>query len=287
MTIFISIASYRDPELEPTIEDCLAKARHPEQLTFGVCWQHGPEETAPRRFSDAGFRVVDVDWRKSRGACWARAEAMKLWRGEDWFLQLDSHHRFVSDWDVKLIAQAEATGSAKPILTTYPPAYSLTGDPASFGDEPTLMVFDGFFEDGLPSLKPMTMPRKDWGGKPVASRFLAAGFLFAPGRFVEDVPYDPDLYFIGEEITLAVRAFTRGYEIFSIHPRLLSGTNIRGKAARNTGAITQKKTASSTVGISATFRAAPRRGSCCSMPRTVPLVAARCAASPIMSGMPA
>jgi hypothetical protein len=30
------------------------------------------------------------------------------------------------------------------------------------------------------------------------------------------VPYDPELYFIGEEITLAVRAFTHGYDFF--HP---------------------------------------------------------------------
>ncbi len=216
MAIFISIASYRDPELEPTIEDCLAKARHPEHLTFGVCWQHGPEETAPRRFSDARFRVIDIDWRESRGACWARAEVMKLWRGEDWFLQLDSHHRFVPDWDVKLLAQAEATRSAKPVLTAYPPAYSSTGDPASFDDEPTLIIFDRFTEDGLLSLKPISIPKQDWGGGPVASRFLAAGFLFAPGSFVEDVPYDPDLYFIGEEITLAVRAFTHGYDLF--HP---------------------------------------------------------------------
>ena len=37
-----------------------------------------------------------------------------------------------------------------------------------------------------------------------------------PASFVQDVPYDPELYFLGEEITLAVRAFTHGYDLF--HP---------------------------------------------------------------------
>jgi hypothetical protein len=37
-TIFVSIAVYRDPELGPTIEDCLAKARWSERLHFRISW---------------------------------------------------------------------------------------------------------------------------------------------------------------------------------------------------------------------------------------------------------
>ena len=44
--IFISIAAYRDPELLPTLDECLAKARYPERLRFGVCWQHAADEVA-------------------------------------------------------------------------------------------------------------------------------------------------------------------------------------------------------------------------------------------------
>ena len=36
--IFVQIASYRDPQLIPTIEDMLSKASHPENLVFGICW---------------------------------------------------------------------------------------------------------------------------------------------------------------------------------------------------------------------------------------------------------
>jgi len=45
---------------------------------------------------------------------------------------------------------------------------------------------------------------------------VAGGFIFCAGQFVEEVPYDPYLYFHGEEQSLAVRAYTRGWDIF--HP---------------------------------------------------------------------
>jgi Glycosyltransferase (GlcNAc) len=214
-TIFVSIAAYRDPELAATIEDCLAKARWPDRLRFGVCWQHGPDEHPLERFADPRFRVLDVDWRESRGPCWARSRIMRLFRDERWYLQLDSHHRFAPDWDAKLLAQAAATGSPRPIVSTYPGGFDPL-DPGELSDVPVRMELGGFSRDGLVVM---------WGGAiadwqnsaaPRRARFLAAGFLFAPGRFVSDVRYDPYLYFYGEEITLAVRAFTHGYDLF--HP---------------------------------------------------------------------
>ena len=94
MSIFISIAAYRDSELEPTVADCIAKARYPRELRFGICWQHGPEERPFPLLRDPRVRLLDRDWRVSKGTCWARAEVMHLWNGEDFYLQLDSHHRF-------------------------------------------------------------------------------------------------------------------------------------------------------------------------------------------------
>lgn len=44
MKIFVQIASYRDPQLIKTIDDCIAKAKYPEQLNFGVCWQFGDDD---------------------------------------------------------------------------------------------------------------------------------------------------------------------------------------------------------------------------------------------------
>jgi hypothetical protein len=214
MSIFISIAAYRDPELVPTIRDCIARARHPDDLRFGICWQHAADEPAPPDFLDRRLRVIDVDWRESRGACWARAEIMQLWNGEDFFLQLDSHHRFVADWDVRLIAQFEQSGVAQPLLSTYATPFDPRAAAPEPG-EPTQMDFHQFSPDGIPLFRPRGVPdRRD--PRPMRARFVSAHFLFTQGRFVRDVPYDPELYFHGEEITLAIRAFTHGYTL--LHP---------------------------------------------------------------------
>ncbi|MGC2160324.1 MAG: GlcNAc-transferase family protein [Silvibacterium sp.] len=212
--IFVSIASYRDLQLVPTIADCLRKASHPERLTFGICWQRGPEEQLPF-LDDPRFRVLEVKWQDSKGACWARAEIMKLWQGEDWFLQVDSHCRFAYRWDDMLLRAILETGSDKPILSTYAASF-IPGENELLQGAPLQIAFQAFTQDGIPQLKPAEFrtPRKL--ERPVRARFLSAGFLFAPGPFVEQVPYDPDLYFLGEEIAMTVRAFTQGYDLF--HP---------------------------------------------------------------------
>lgn len=215
VSIYISVAAYRDPELAPTLRDCIARARYPDALRFGICWQHGEEEAAPPEFADARMRVIAAPWRESRGACWARAEIMKLWDGEEFFLQIDSHHRFVQDWDARLLRQAERSGAAKPILSSYAAAYDPGAD-APPAAEPMQMNFDGFTHDGIPLFRPSVIP--DWTGfeRPLRARFVSAHFLFTLGSFVTAVPYDPELYFHGEEITLSIRAFTHDYELF--HP---------------------------------------------------------------------
>ena len=43
-TIFVQIASYRDPQLIPTIEDMLSNAKNPNNLRIAIAWQHSPED---------------------------------------------------------------------------------------------------------------------------------------------------------------------------------------------------------------------------------------------------
>ena len=215
--IFVSIASYRDPQLVPTIADCIAKASDPDGLRFGICLQRDAADEAFPYMDDPRFRVLSVDWRESRGACWARAEIMKLWQGEDWYMQVDSHCRFAQGWDEKLLRGVLQTGSEKPILSTYGTAFK----PAQSEDEaeylahcPQQIGILSFTREGLPQLVPLPLAGNPLA--PVPARFLAAGFLFTLGDFVDEVPYDPELYFMGEEIAMTVRAFTHGYDLF--HP---------------------------------------------------------------------
>jgi mannose-6-phosphate isomerase-like protein (cupin superfamily) len=38
----------------------------------------------------------------SKGLCWARSEIQKLYEGEDYTLELDSHHRFAAGRSTRL-----------------------------------------------------------------------------------------------------------------------------------------------------------------------------------------
>jgi hypothetical protein len=229
--IFVSVASYRDSELVPTVLDALAKAQHPERLRFGVCWQHGDDEEVTPLLDHPQIDIMDVDWRDSQGACWARSKCMGMFDGEDFFVQIDSHHRFVPHWDSKALAALERAPGDKPVLTTYPPVYQLGSEPDPNASPLQLLHYE-FDDHGIPRVRPSEIPGwRIMQPRPFRARFLAAGFIFASGSFPVDVPYNPELYFHGEEIDLTVRGFTRGYDFF--HPtELLLWHNYGGSYRR-------------------------------------------------------
>lgn len=220
--IFVQIASYRDSELIPTIKDCIDKAKWPENLVFAICWQHDEKENLDEYKNDPRFKIIDVPYEKSQGACWARSLINELYDGEEYTLQLDSHHRFEKNWDetcINLIKELQADGYKKPLLTSYIPSYEPKNDPAGRVNTPWQMNFDRFFPEGPLFTTPSTIENWQKLKKPVHARFLSAHFIFTFGSFVTEVPYDSQLYFHGEEISLAVRAYTSGYDLF--HPHIV------------------------------------------------------------------
>jgi hypothetical protein len=221
--IFVSIAAYRDPELLPTLRNCIQMAAHPEELRICIAWQHSPEDawdTLEEFASDPHFDVIDIPFQKSKGACWARHEIQKRYRNEPYYFQLDSHHRFTKKWDDTLKDQLhylEAVGHEKPLLSAYLPPYVPDQDPAQRGNAVLGVNIDRFMPQGVAYLKPYHMAQWNDLKGPFPARFISAHFIFTLGSFVKDVPYDPNIYFHGEETSLAARAFTHGYDLFSPH----------------------------------------------------------------------
>jgi len=82
--------------------------------------------------------------------------------------------------------------------------------------KPWRMDFDRFSPDGNVHFLPSTIDDADERTEPIPARFYSAHFAFAKGEFVEEVPHDPQYYFHGEEVSIAVRAFTHGYDL--LHP---------------------------------------------------------------------
>lgn len=223
-TIFVQIASYRDPQLLPTLKDCIDKAKYPDNLRFGIAWQHHSDDSWDNLHpykNDTRFKVLDIDYRDSQGVCWARNLVQGLYNDEKYTLQLDSHHRFVQDWDVVLIemlADLQSKGFAKPLITAYIPSFDPDNDPVARVLEPWKMTFDRYIPEGavffLPAVFDPAIDNKD---EPLMGRFYSAHFAFSLGSFAREVQHDPYYYFHGEEINIAVRAFTHGYDIFYPH----------------------------------------------------------------------
>lgn len=224
--IFIQIASYRDPQLLPTVKDCILNAEHPENLVFAIAWQHNLEDewdNLDEYTNDNRFKIINILSTETKGACWARNKIQQLYNNEKYTLQLDSHHRFVKNWDtisINMIQNLQEKGYEKPLLTSYVPSFNPENDPNDRVMVPWKMNFDKFAENKIVLFLPSAFSESEKNtNEPLPAKFYSAHFCFTLGIFALEVQHDPNLYFIGEEINIAIRAYTFGYSMF--HPNCL------------------------------------------------------------------
>ncbi|KGW42108.1 UDP-N-acetylglucosamine-transferase [Burkholderia pseudomallei] len=240
-SIFVQIASYRDPQLIPTLVDLIDRASRPEALRIVVCRQHALEDTIGAFFTHgfsrwradtagefavhtlafrgASIEMIDVPYQQSRGACWARNLIQQRYGNERYTLQLDSHHRFIDGWDQQIVEMLESlrTFSAKPLITAYLPGFTPGCERRALSHTPLAMTFFRFSPEGVVLFRARDIA--DWQAMahPIPARFYSAHFAFADGHFAQTVRHDPHFFFHGEEISLAVRAFTHGYDLYHPH----------------------------------------------------------------------
>ncbi len=221
--IFVQIASYRDPELIPTIKDMLANAKWPDNLRICIAWQHAEEDTwdnLDEYKDDPRFKIMDIHYKDAKGVCWARNRLQRYYNGEKYTLHLDSHHRFSKHWDKQLIdmlVDLQNKGHKKPLITAYLPGYFPDNDPAGRNIEVWHTNYDRFMPEGPIFITPCYVDNWKELTEPIPARFYSGHFAFTLGEFTHDVPHDPDLYFHGEETSISARAYTHGYDLFHPH----------------------------------------------------------------------
>jgi hypothetical protein len=222
-SIFVSIASYCDPMLAFTLASARAQASDPSRVFIGVVEQHLPGQhlALADEWQRAHVRATRVDALEARGPCWARALAMALYQGEDWFLQIDSHTWFEPGWDERLVRWGEIceARNSRCIISCYPNPFEMKdGHPVAKVVTNRILAFvvkgDSDFATEHPVLmfEGVAVEREE----PILGMHVAGGCLFAPGYIVDDLPYDPHLYFHGEEQSYALRAWTHGWDIFHV-----------------------------------------------------------------------
>lgn len=221
--IFIQIASYRDNQLLPTVRNCISNATYPNNLVFCICWQRDETEQLDEFITDPRFIILNYPYKLARGVGWARNLIQQYYNGEEYTLQLDSHHRFVKNWDtilINMLKNLQKQGYAKPLITAYLPSFDPEDDPNARIQSPWKIVFDKITHEGAVLTKPEYITNwENIKNDVVPAKFYSAHFAFTLGQFSIEVQHDPELYFIGEELNIGARAYTNGYDLF--HPNCI------------------------------------------------------------------
>lgn len=230
MSIFVNLAAFNEPLLEFTLDSLFGQAKTPAAIYVGLVDQSNDNNRA--RLNGKSYwrqiRYVQIDPIDARGVSWARSIAFSLYQGETHLLQIDSHTWFDPGWDEQLVNDLShlQTLAAKPLLTTYPPPFEFDDNNQPFKTlkpAATIYAMRVHPETQLSASCATLRFRVEHvrGGEFLEGYHIGAGFLFAPGSFVQEVPYDPYMYFHGEEQNLALRAYTHGWTIYHpLHDRI-------------------------------------------------------------------
>jgi hypothetical protein len=222
--IFVSIASYRDPELQWTIKSAITNANNPDNLYFGVVHQGVDSELFDIQ-EIKNISITKMHPKEARGAGYARAKAMELYSGQEYFLQIDSHTRFVPGWDSISIDQLNRakniSGHSRVMLSYFPAPFEPERDGGMYliTNNPKVKPYPTRQKISLNKRKQWTAERFEFNNKlkedPELSETVLGGFMFSDGSIVTEVPYDSEISFFGEEICFAMRSWTRGWDIYS------------------------------------------------------------------------
>ena len=168
------------------------------------------------------IRVLYLHENESLGPAMARYYASKLYGGETYFMQADSHLQFYSGWDELYINELKSTKSfPKSVLSSYPPGFNKEngGILQKESNGARLCTCEFSTSDVESQIIRINTGIGYHGGEeyPTQIPFIAAGFFFTTSSFLVDVPFDPYMpwCFMGEEIMLSMRAWTHGWDIYA------------------------------------------------------------------------
>lgn len=218
--IFVNLASYRDPECANTVKSLITNCSNWKRLRITICEQNSEEDKPFYHDLNPMFKPIinafGMSYKDARGPTWARFLIQQKYSGEQYYLQIDSHTLFEKDWDTKLINSLNQLPS-KSCLTQYLPDYEI-------GTSKTTPKLRGnLFVSRICSLDCFTRVNAEYLSidnkypKPFVSNGWSGCFSFSEGDICTDAPidcYTPDVFF-GEEMDIALRLFTRGWNFYS------------------------------------------------------------------------
>ena len=223
--ILVEIAAYRDPELLNTVKSAITQADNPKRVFFAICLQSDDIDVLKELKQMNNCRVTYMREKDARGSCYARYLCQKLIEDEKYIYQIDSHMRFVKHWDTKMIEQLESLNDPKASISFYPPHCTKEMMELPFDDEKFdnpceggIMCSNGFNKDGSHFMKCNCNAAKlELDKEPALTKnpFISAGNFFAYADIHREVIHDPNMYFYGDELPMAIKYYTHGWNNYN------------------------------------------------------------------------
>uniref|UniRef100_A0A6C0DPI7 Glycosyltransferase n=1 Tax=viral metagenome TaxID=1070528 RepID=A0A6C0DPI7_9ZZZZ len=226
-TIFISVASYRDEVCNSTLKSIYSMAANPKNIYCGVVQQNDAEKDDDCLLSSSDSSIVSenitmmrIKHYEAKGPCWARYLASTLWSGQEFFLQIDSHSRFVKDWDkkcIRMMRRLKTMGVPKAVISHYPKSIDSYNEDMNTDKPIEVTKMCQSFFNGRDMISFLGAGSEQTNDEFYETPYAAAGFLLSSYTLLDDVPFDPnlDFLFVGEEIGHSIRIWTAGYNIYT------------------------------------------------------------------------
>ena len=205
-----------DKDIVNTIEDCLNKARFPDNIVFGICLQSEDSDNYLDKYKDNNqFKIKHINWSQARGPAYARGIIYDMFTDEDYFFQIDCHTRFYHKWDENIIACFNECKkiSKKVIISHYPVNINDIGKKddviVNISSVRCININMGVKTHGR-FVNLSSCPMKSWG--------ISAAMLFFDKEAYHEIPFDKNIYYglqFEEQVVLAARYWTSGYDIFT------------------------------------------------------------------------
>lgn len=231
--IFVSIASYRDKLCSDTIKSLYENAKYPKNIYLGICQQNKINDDDCLKGLDidnSRIKILRIPHTEAKGPTYARYLCSNLWDGEEYFLQIDSHTKFIKNWDVKCILSIKNLKkiSNKPVLSHYPRNFK-DYDNYKIHQKFKVPYIKNFYFNKYNIIKYDGARIINTNNTFIKTPFVTGGMLFAESSFLKELPYDPNLeyLFTGEEILHSLRFYTFGYDIYIPNQNILFHYYIR------------------------------------------------------------
>lgn len=214
--IFVSIPAWEDTTLIETIQKLLGAAKHPENIVFGFGFNYEVEPDISWLTNKYYVLRDSVDYLPitKPGIIQIRNAIRRLMTDEDYYLSIDAHANFDTDWDDILISDIEELHKisnryviSKQIMQpedrrNYYTRWAWLPDKTPFGNP-------------FPDFEFENTKDKFVNDKYFLNYYTSGNFIFAKRNWVDDMNF-PDYHgFPYEESELSLATFCHGFDVVS------------------------------------------------------------------------